>query len=151
MISCRRHSIKWLSYRGHLKEKQTKICPLVALRFCCFLIKLVLKTEKERPDNDLTTVYWQTPHLCYLSKTAKATKARVLTAEALQNSLELTMKSGTKLLSKFKQNNGNSHLIEWNMKNNRSKGINNTGNTKGARIDKPEEWNGSKLWFSKTC
>ena len=85
------------------------ICPLVALRFCCFLTKLVLKTEKERPDNDLTTVYWQTPHLCYLSKTAKATKARVLTAEALQNSLELTMKSGTKLLSKFKQSNGNSH------------------------------------------
>ena len=38
------------------------------LSFSCFklllfLTKLVLKTKKERPDNDPTTVYWQTPHL----------------------------------------------------------------------------------------
>ena len=34
--------------------------------------------------------------------------------------------------------------------NNRSKSINNTENTKGARIDKLEECNGLKLWFLKT-
>ena len=63
MISCRRHSIKWLSYRGHLKEKKTKICPLVALIifFLLFLTKLVLKAKKQRPDNCMlaTTTYSQ--------------------------------------------------------------------------------------------
>ena len=54
---------------------------------------------------------------------------------------------------KFKQWERPPNWVE--LKNNNSTSVqtrnNNTANTKGAQLDKLEEWNGSNLWFVKTC